>query len=114
MIKTAIKIIVIIGLVALVAYGGLCGMANCSNTAAIVGLQPEDLERPTVQEALYKVLIVNTAKVVYTNDVEQIDGIYILHGYYEIIDNDTFIYRELDLRIDPAIFGEIKLTVRKE
>lgn len=111
MLSGAIKVIILIGLILLIAYGGLCVYSNFiakPNT----GLP----DMPKSDEAAYTVTVENTGKLVMTNDYEVIGSVvgkrvFVLHGFWELSGQD-FKYKPGDIVIDEAIFGEITLRRR--
>ena len=103
-----IKWIAVILLVAVIAYGAF----SCF---AILNPQTGLPNMPDQSEAQYSVHIKNTGGMLLTDDYELHGGttgarVYILHGFWEMSGKD-FKFRDRDVILDEAIFGEI--TIRR-
>ena len=104
-----IKWILLVIFIASLAYLGLC-VYSVVNPAT--GLP----DMPEADEAQYSVQIKNTGGVILTNDYEthgyQVGArVYVLHGYWEMSGKD-FRFRDRDIVLDEAIFGEIDIRRR--
>lgn len=107
--RRVIKVIILIVMIGMLAYGGLCVYANC------IAKDPTRLEMPTEEEAPYSFLVENTGTLILTDEYEQFGDTagsrkYILHGYWEMVGME-FQYRESDIILQEQVFGEI--TVRQ-
>lgn len=111
MLGTIIKWIILLALLAVLAYGVLviwtCNVGpNNSN-------QPDI---PKVDEAAYTVYLENTGNLIMTDDYEVIGNevgkrVFILHGFWEMRGQD-FAYKDGELILDEGIFGEITVKRR--
>jgi len=111
MLSRLIKIIILLGLVAFIAWAALCVYSNYF-------AQPDTggFDLPESDEAVYSVLIHNTGRLSFTNDYETFGNEvgkrkYLLHGFWEIHGQD-FVYKSADLLLDESIFGEITIKRR--
>ena len=68
---------------------------------------------PTPEEALetYEYKITTSTRRVYTNDVEDVDDVVTLHGFYSY-SRDGWVWNEQDLTFDRGASGEVEV-VRK-
>jgi len=78
---------------------------------------PNQPDIPKVDEASYSVQIKNTGNLIFTDDYELIGNeagkrVFILHGFWEMRGQD-FVYKDTELILDEAIFGEITVKRRK-
>lgn len=114
MFKRIVQIFLIIVMMGFLAYGGMCVYANFF-------ARPEgSVDLPDVNKARYIFTIETTGRPILTNNYEvgnilrkgELEPVYIIHGYYELID-DKFKYRNIDLRLDEATFGKITVEKRR-
>jgi len=111
MLGTIIKWIILLALLALLAYIGLV-IWTC-NTGFTNPNQPDI---PKIDEASYSVQIKNTGNLIFTDDYELIGNevgkrVFILRGFWEMRGQD-FVYKDTELILDEAIFGEITVKRR--
>ncbi len=111
MLSGAIKVIILLGLIGVIAYGGLCVYSNFIDKP-YTGVP----DMPKSDEAAYTVTVENTGKLVMTNDYEILGSevgkrVFVLHGFWEFMGQD-FKYKPGDIILDEAIFGEITLKRR--
>jgi len=66
---------------------------------------------PSIDVARYSLKIINTGRVIYTDDYSKDGSVYTLHGYWEIV-NSKYVRRELDLRLDETVFGPVLVKRR--
>ena len=104
-----IKWILLVIFIALLAYLGLC-------VYSIVNPATDLPDMPEADEAQYSVQIKNTGGMILTNEYEthgyQVGArVYVLHGYWEMSGKD-FRFRDRDVVLDEAIFGEIDIRRR--
>jgi len=109
--RRVIKVIILVVMIALLAYGGLCVYANC------IATDPSRLEMPTAEEAPYSFLVENTGTLILSDEYEKFGDTggsctYILHGYWELIGME-FKYRENDIVLSEQVFGEITVKRRQ-
>jgi len=106
----SILIIILIVIILIVAWMGL-SIYSCYDRQAISGT-----DIPDRSKAAYSVYIENTGNVIYTDDYE-VHGsevgsrIFILEGFWEISGKE-FIYRDTEIILNEAIFGEITIKRR--
>lgn len=103
MLNSILKVILIVLLLGLIAYGGITCYGNFF--AGKFGGPPDS------EKAAYAVTIKGTGNTFLTDDYEIKGQVHILHGYWEY-DKDKYRYREHDLPLDEAIFGEIEARKR--
>jgi len=77
---------------------------------------PNQPDIPKIDEASYSVQIKNTGNLIFTDDYELIGNevgkrVFILHGFWEMRGQD-FQYKDTELILDEAIFGEITVKRR--
>jgi len=111
MLSRIIKLIIILAMLAGLAYAGLC-VYSCATHQQGAGM----LDIPEAEEAAYSVTIENTGKLLMTNDYEVMGSVvgkrvFILHGRWEFMGQD-FKYKEGDIIMDESVFGEITLRRR--
>ncbi len=111
MLSRIIKVIILLVMLAGLAYAGLC-VYSCATHQQGAGMP----DIPEVAEAAYTLTIENTGKLIMTNDVEVMGSVvgsrvFILHGRWEFMGQD-FKYKSEDVVLDEAIFGEITLRRR--
>ena len=105
MLKGIIKVLMIFILVGFLVYGGMCVYANFFAGA------PGEVDLPSENKAQYIVTIEANGRQLFTDEYEQQGAVYILHGYYELVD-EKYRYRDRDLRLDTSRFGNIQITSR--
>jgi len=103
MLSRVIKIVVILGMLAGLAWGGVCVYANFFNKSSEVG---GTQQLPGIEKAAYSVSIKNTHNLLLTDKYEQSGTVYTLHGYWEYT-GSGFKYRDATLSLDEQVFGEI-------
>lgn len=86
-------------------YGGLVIYGN------VKAMNESNYSIPDSSEARYGITIKNTGNYLLSNNIEQLDNIVILHGYWEL-NGQKFVYRDSDLILDSHIFGEIGVKKR--
>lgn len=110
--KTIVKLLMIVLLISVIAYGGMCVYGNYfapgTNT---------DPSMPSKSEASHSLVVRNTATVILTNDYEVFgeevgSRIYYLNGYWEMVGRD-FKYVDDTLVLSEQVFGQIDLKRRK-
>ena len=103
--KRVLKVVLIIGMIAFIAYGGLCVYANVSPAS-------KD-HAPALSEAPYTVHLMTTGRVILTKSYEHIGTKYIVRGYWEQV-KGRYMYRPLTLTLDTATFGPIQVGRRTQ
>jgi len=104
---TIIKILILVAIVAVIAYFATCAYAN------LVAFQYDGMPKlPSVSKASHSFRIMNTGNTLMSSDYEQQGDIYILHGYWEQV-KDKYEYRKGVIILDKKIFGEIRVTERR-
>lgn len=111
MVGTIIKWIILLVLLAGIAYVGLVVW-----TCNVGPGNPNEPDIPQVDEAGYSVYIENTGNLIMTNDYELIGSevgkrVFILHGFWEMRGQE-FVYKDSKLVLDEGIFGEITVKRR--
>ena len=111
MLSRIIKVIILIGLVGVIAYGGLCVYSNFIDKPN-TGVP----DMPKSEEAAYSLTVENTGKLIMTNDYEVLGSVvgkrvFILHGWWEFLGQD-FKFKSGDIVLDEAVFGKITLKKR--
>lgn len=106
-----IKIIMLVVLIATLAYLGTCIYGNFFAPGVNSGV-----DMPDSKDARYSLVVKNTATVILTNDYEIFGDdigkrIYILHGYWELVGNE-FKYYKGDITLPEEVFGEINIKIR--
>jgi hypothetical protein len=104
----ATKIILLVVMIAGLAYAGACVYAN---VFAFRAASPATIKLPDVKDAAYSVTIERTGQYYLTNKYEKFGNTYLLHGYFEL-SGTAFKFRNVDLPLDQAIYGTITVTVR--
>lgn len=102
-----IKILLLVLILAGLAYLGACVYANFF---AFNAANPE-ADLPKAEKAPYVVVIENTGNMFFTAKYDQYGSTIILHGYWEQVGN-KFQYRDRDLILDQAIYGTITVRAR--
>lgn len=106
MLNRILKILLIVFICIAIFFGGVTIYANWFDNSG----KPPDL--PDVEKARYVVYIKANSNVLFTNDYRNDhDGVYVLDGYWELDDN-KYKYREIELWLDEAVFGEIEIKRR--
>lgn len=110
MLGTIIKVIILVVILGVIAYGGLVVWSCLAGQN-----NPNQQDIPKVNEASHSVYIKNTGNLIFTDDYELIGSevgsrIFILHGFWEMRGQE-FVYKDTELVLDEGIFGEI--TVRR-
>lgn len=111
--KTVVRVIFIVLLVVTIAYAGTCAYAN------FFASSPEEtssVKLPSVDKAMYSLVVNNTGTVILTDSYEEFgDKIgartYVLHGYWELRGKE-FRYIPGDITLSETLFGEITMKVR--
>ena len=104
-----IKWILLVIFLALIAWIGLAVYAFVNPDTGLPDM-------PEADEAQYSVQIKNTGGMILTNEYEthgyQVGArVYVLRGYWEMSGKD-FKFRDRDVVLDEAIFGEIDIRRR--
>jgi len=102
-----IVVAAIIGWLGLSVYSCACGQQNMNQGQSGV---------PDKEEATYSLRIENTKGLVMTSDCEVYGDkvgsrVFVLEGFWEMR-GQKFIYKDAELILDEAIFGEITLKRR--
>lgn len=106
--KLALKIVILIILLAALMWVGTCAYANI-----VERLGDNHPKMPSIDKARYTVTIRSIGETYLTNKYTKLsDNQYILHGYWEIRDN-KYRYRALDLSLDEYYFGDILIERRR-
>lgn len=66
---------------------------------------------PDIPSAKYSILIENTGRYIFTDDLTTDDGVYELHGYYELSEG-KYRWHDTTLKLDPKYFGDIEVNKR--
>lgn len=107
--RRIIKWGMLVVMVGLVAYSATCAYANF---VAPGGSSAEPvLKFPDVKTAQYVVTVKNTGNVLFTSSYELYGGVYVLHGYFELVGRE-YKYRNRDFILDQAIFGKVDIVKR--
>lgn len=97
---------IIVALVVFVAWMILGVLGNCTNIGS------DEVKLPDIDDAGYEFYIKANGRMIFTDEYMIIsDGIYILNGYYELMDN-KYKWHDSDLELDEYYFGEIQVTKR--
>ena len=109
--RTVIRILMILVLIVLLAYGAVCVYGNFFSDKGNI-----EIEMQRESEARYSLVVKNTATVILTNDFEIFGDevgsrVYLLHGYWELVGTE-FRYYDSDIVLSEQIFGEIILKGR--
>lgn len=107
MLSRIIKIIIIIALIGVIGWGGLCVYANTRGFDEGQDFKPR---LPAAEQAAFVVTFKNRTALLTDNYDKTGESRYILHGYWELV-KDKYVYRDIDLPLDERTFG--KITVRK-
>lgn len=110
MLSIIIKVIILVVIVAVIGWVGLSVYSCC------IRQSPGQPNIPDQDEASYFVYIENTGNLILTDDYEmhgQVIGsrVFILHGFWEI-KGQKFVYKDTEIILDEAIFGEITIKRR--
>lgn len=110
--KTIIKLLMILVLIGVIAYGGMCVYGNYFAPGTAIG---DDI--PSKSEASHSLVVRNTATVILTDDYEVFgeevgSRTFYLHGYWEMVGRD-FRYVDDTLVMSEQVFGQIDLKRRK-
>lgn len=109
--RVIIKIAMIVLLIGVIAYGGMCVYGNYFGPGTAIGDKI-----PSASEASHSLIVRNTATVILTNDYEVFGSevgnrTFYLHGYWEMVGRD-FKYRDDTLVLSEQVFGQIDLKRR--
>jgi len=99
-----IGVILVIGII--IVYGVVVLYGN------FFVLNSSPYSMPDSDKATYSIAIKNTGNTVLSNNVEEIGGLVILDGYWELV-GQKFQYRDDNLVLDKAIFGPITVRDRQ-
>lgn len=107
---TIIKVIILIFLIAFIAWAGVCVYSN------FIADDNEQIETPDIENAAYEVYIKNTGNVLYTDKYDQHgqekgNRTFVLQGYWEI-NSREYKYHDGILQLKEIIFGEIEIKRR--
>lgn len=102
-----IKILLLVILLGMIAYGGTCVYANF-----FAATGPQSIyDAPDAKDASYYVIIENTGNMMFTDSFDQHGNVYVLHGFWELVGQE-FKYRNRDLVLDQAVFGTVTIRAR--
>ena len=106
------KVIILAVLVLVILWVGLSVYSCFSRQGPTTG----QIDMPTQDEASYSVYIENTGNLILTNDYEMHGSevgtrIFILHSFWELR-GQKFVYKDAEIILDEAIFGEIIIKRR--
>lgn len=109
MLSRVIKWIILIGLLAALAWFGMCVYALVNPDTGLSDMPDRD-------KAQYSLRIQNTGGLLMTDDFEEHGyqigkRVFVLHGYWELSGKD-FRFRDQDIVLDEAIFGRITVEKR--
>jgi hypothetical protein len=107
-VRKLIKVILLIGLIASLAYAGACIYANVkmvNNQNAIT--------LPKLEEAQYEVVVANTGRLIYSNDVTRTGSFVIINKYWDY-QGKSFVFRKDTLRLDENIYGKVTINLRRK
>ena len=110
MLTKMIKIIILVALVVFIGWIGL-SVYSCFNRQDI-----GQTNMPVQDEAAYSVYIENTGNLILTNEYELHGSevgsrVFILKGFWEL-SGQEFVYKDIDILLNEAIFGEITIKRR--
>lgn len=111
MLTKSIKILLLLAILLVIAYGSITMYANC------VSFQDDGLpDVPDIKDAKYSFRIMNTGNTLYTSNYEHGgdaigDSVFTLHGYWEMV-KDKYKYRKGDITLDEKTFGPIRVLRR--
>ena len=107
--KNILVILLVIMLVAVVGFIGTSIYANCAvfNKAT---LGPADTS-PSIEVARYSLKIVNTGRIIYTDEYTKDGLVYTLSSYWEMV-KGKYVLRKHELRLDESIFGPVLVKRR--
>lgn len=105
MFKWIWRIVGIIILLGVLLVLGTCYFQNCRKDTGPT--------LPPIDKAGWSVTIKATGEILFTNNYLKMSerSIYILHGYWEIT-KKKYVYRDIILPLDEAIFGPIEVKKR--
>lgn len=110
--KLILKVIIIVILIAIVGYIGICVKANILDKRT-AGAPP----LPKMNDAQYTVLIENTRQFYLTSQFDQYGQevgkrVFVLHGFWQVSGN-KYVYVSGDSPpLDEAVFGKMTITRR--
>lgn len=107
--KNILVIVLVLMLVAVVGFIGTSIYANCAvfNKATLGSVDTS----PSIEDARYSLKIVNTGRVIYTDEYAKDGLVYILPYYWERVDG-KYVHRPGELRLDEAVFGPVLVKRR--
>jgi hypothetical protein len=112
LLSTIWKVLLIIILVGVIAYAGVCVKANFLD-----GITKATPEPPDMKAAKYELTIEATRQVYYSNSVDQkgeaLDQrVFTLHGFWQMV-KGKWVYVKTDSPpLDEVTFGKIRLERR--
>lgn len=98
--KRLTQIIGIIVLCCVVLFLGTCAWQNCRQEPS-----------PDAPKCKFTVVVVSTGKILFTDKISDVAGIITLYNYYENV-KGKYVFREITLKLDRKIFGEIRVIER--
>lgn len=110
-----VKVIILAGILLILAWISI-SVYSCINPQSRG--QSNTLDMPDQNEAAYSLYIENTGNLILTADYE-IHGsevgnrVFVLHGFWELRGQE-FVFKDAELVLDEAIFGEITIKRRTE
>ena len=105
-VKIALRIILLlagVGILGFILYS--CMSAGCRQEA----INPTT---PGINEAPFKVTVHSTGNIYYAKVVVSVGGVHELKGFWEQ-ENEVYIFKDITVRLDGALFGEITVERRK-
>lgn len=107
--KNTLFILLIVMLVAVVGFIGTSIYANCAvfNKAT---LGPADIS-PSIENAQYSLKIVNTGRVLYTDEYTKDGTVYTMSSFWELV-KGKYVLRKHELRLDETVFGPVLVKRR--
>jgi hypothetical protein len=106
--KRLIRIVFILMVIGLLVYAGACIYGNVKSNSG----QPA-VKLPDVSKAKYEVVVVNTGRLLLSNEVVRTGTTVKLTGYWELI-GLKYVYRNRAIVLDEQSFGKINIGLRKE
>ncbi len=105
--KLALKIVILIILLAALMWVGTCAYANI-----VERLGNNSPKMPEIDKARYTVIVRSIGETYLTNKYTKLsDTQYILHGYWEV-KNKKYRFHAIDLLLDEYYFGDILVERR--
>lgn len=106
MINKIFRVIALLILIAVLAVMGTCAYQLWKSNNPDTGPEP-----PKIEDAYYQVKFIATGRIIFTNTVERIGNFVLVNGYWEA-NKKKYIYKDIILKLDENIFGEISIERR--